>query len=344
MVTTRTVVGSWERWRSDGTREAAAGQVRFEPSNIITDANTGTVVVRDALTATLNDDGAISVEIPVTDDADHTPTGWYWRVEERVDGRLIRSYDLEVPTSGTDLDLSDVDVAVDTPTPTASYVTLTAFNSHDHDAAYSATGHSHTESDVTDLDHYTDTDANAAIDVRVGKAFVDALNVDADTLDGSDSTAFATSAHAASHKDAGADPVNLDADEVDYDNATSGLTATEVQAAIDEVAGDIGTKPQAINPQTGTTYTPVADDLGKLVTLDNASAITVTLPQDSAVTIPVGGRIDFAAIGAGIPTFVAGTGATVNGTPSLVMRDQWSAVSAVKRAADTWLLVGDLAT
>jgi len=42
--------------------------------------------------------------------------------------------------------------------------------------------------------YYTDTRANSAIDTRVDKAFIDALNVDADTLDGIDSTGFATSA------------------------------------------------------------------------------------------------------------------------------------------------------
>jgi len=42
--------------------------------------------------------------------------------------------------------------------------------------------------------YYTDARANSAIDVRVGKAFVDALDVDADTLDGNDSTYFATKA------------------------------------------------------------------------------------------------------------------------------------------------------
>jgi len=45
--------------------------------------------------------------------------------------------------------------------------------------------------------YYTTTRANTDIDARVTKSFVDALNVDADTLDGSDSTAFATSAQGA---------------------------------------------------------------------------------------------------------------------------------------------------
>lgn len=101
--------------------------------------------------------------------------------------------------------------------------------------------------------------------------------------------------------------------------------------------------PQAINAQTGTTYTLVASDAGKLVTLSNAAAITVFLPQDSDATFAVGTRVDFAIIGAGMATFVAGTGATANGTPSLVTRAQWSACTAIKRAANTWLVVGDLA-
>ena len=42
--------------------------------------------------------------------------------------------------------------------------------------------------------YFTDARANSAIDTRVTKSFVDALNVDADTLDGNDSAAFATAA------------------------------------------------------------------------------------------------------------------------------------------------------
>ena len=38
--------------------------------------------------------------------------------------------------------------------------------------------------------YYTDTRTNSAIDARVDKAFVDALNVNADTLDSLDSTQF----------------------------------------------------------------------------------------------------------------------------------------------------------
>lgn len=99
----------------------------------------------------------------------------------------------------------------------------------------------------------------------------------------------------------------------------------------------------AFNAQTGTTYTVVLADESKMVTLSNASAITVTLPQDSSVAIPIGGEVHFVQIGAGQVTFAAGSGATVNSTPGLKCRAQYSAVTAIKRAANTWLLMGDLA-
>lgn len=97
-----------------------------------------------------------------------------------------------------------------------------------------------------------------------------------------------------------------------------------------------------INAQTGTAYTPVITDQGKLVTLTNAAAITVTLPQDSALAIPIGNTIDFVGLGAGLVTFVAGAGATKN-PAATVTRAQYSAATAIKVAANTWLVVGDLA-
>lgn len=98
-----------------------------------------------------------------------------------------------------------------------------------------------------------------------------------------------------------------------------------------------------VNAQTGTTYTLVLADEGKLVTLTNAAAIDLTLPSDATAAIPVGGRVDVAVCGAGMVTCVAGAGATVNATPSLISRAQWSTLSCIKRAANTWIVVGDLA-
>ena len=116
-------------------------------------------------------------------------------------------------------------------------------------------------------------------------------------------------------------------------------TEAEVNALL---AGSPGYRYTGINAQTSS-YTPIAVDEGRLVTLSSGSAVTVTLPTDASAAIPVGGSIDFAVIGAGMVTFAGASGVTVNGTPSLVTRAQWSMVTAIKRAANTWLVVGDLA-
>ena len=108
-----------------------------------------------------------------------------------------------------------------------------------------------------------------------------------------------------------------------------------------EVSGSVVSQ-VGINEQTGTAYTTVLADQSKLVTLTNASAITLTIPANSSVAYPVGTKIDIAQLGAGQVTVVGAGGVTVNATPTLKLRDQYSGASCVKTATDTWLLVGDL--
>lgn len=101
---------------------------------------------------------------------------------------------------------------------------------------------------------------------------------------------------------------------------------------------------QAVNAQTGTTYTLVAGDAGKLVSLSNASSITLTLPQDSDATIAIGTYVDLYQLGAGQVTTVAGTGATLR-TSGLTAkaRAQYARFGVQKVSANTWSLFGDLA-
>lgn len=104
-----------------------------------------------------------------------------------------------------------------------------------------------------------------------------------------------------------------------------------------------------INTQTGTSYTPVLGDNGKIVTLNNASAISVTIPTNASVAYPVGAQINFAWItGAGQPTITAvtpatttilSTGATSTGPKLRVVN---STASCVKLATDTWIVMGDI--
>src|SRR5210317_173670 len=91
--------------------------------------------------------------------------------------------------------------------------------------------------------YYTTTRANTDIDARVTKSFVDALNVDADTLDGNDSTAFATSAQGAL-ADSAIQPTDGVGDLADVD--TTGVTNGQV-LAYNSTSGDF----EPADPTTG---------------------------------------------------------------------------------------------
>lgn len=96
-----------------------------------------------------------------------------------------------------------------------------------------------------------------------------------------------------------------------------------------------------LNAQTGTTYTLVLTDNGRLVTLNNAAAITVTVPLNSSVAFATGAIVNLQQIGAGQVTVAGASGVTINGTGTKT-RAQWSAASLIKTATDTWTLVGDI--
>lgn len=101
-----------------------------------------------------------------------------------------------------------------------------------------------------------------------------------------------------------------------------------------------------INPQTGTTYTTVLADNGKLITQTNASAITTTIAASGSVAYPVGTQLNFAQLGAGQVTIQGDTGVTVVSTGATAsapkLRAQYSTATAVCTSTDNWLVMGDI--
>jgi len=114
---------------------------------------------------------------------------------------------------------------------------------------------------------------------------------------------------------------------------TDGTTATWEPA--------IATLNLTFNAQTGTTYTLVAGDLNKLVTLSNASAITLTVPNGIFTT---GQQINIQQIGAGQVTIASdGTSvltSAVGTSPKL--RAQYSAATIVCTSSNNFTVIGDL--
>ena len=99
---------------------------------------------------------------------------------------------------------------------------------------------------------------------------------------------------------------------------------------------------RTVNAQTGTTYTMVLTDGGKIITSSNASAQTITIPPNSSVAFPIGTQIEVYNLGAGITSVTGGSGVTLNGvsTGTGALNAQYSAVSCFKIATDTWLMAG----
>lgn len=101
-----------------------------------------------------------------------------------------------------------------------------------------------------------------------------------------------------------------------------------------------------LNAQTGTTYTLVLTDNGRLVTLSNASAITVTVPLNSSVAYATGAIINVQQIGAGQVTIQGASGVTITSTGATATtpktRAQYSAASIIKTATDSWTVIGDI--
>ena len=118
---------------------------------------------------------------------------------------------------------------------------------------------------------------------------------------------------------------------------TSGqvLTAAELDA--------VATAMIAINAQTGTTYSVVLSDDGKLLTCDNAASIAVTIVPNSSVAFGIGTQINIMQLGAGTVTITAGAGVTLQIAGSKLKTDaQYAVATCAKIATDTWVVVGNL--
>lgn len=127
-------------------------------------------------------------------------------------------------------------------------------------------------------------------------------------------------------------------------NDTYASTSTALAPTANALKTGLDTKEDkalTINDQSGTSYTLVAADANsKLVRFTNSSSITVTVPD---ATFTAGQQINIAQSGAGQVSIVGGSGVTINATPSLNLRTQYSAATLVCITPTSFILYGDLA-
>jgi hypothetical protein len=99
---------------------------------------------------------------------------------------------------------------------------------------------------------------------------------------------------------------------------------------------------QATASITGATSINATSYIGQLLLCSNASTFALTVT--SGLAMATGQRLDILQTGAGQVTVAAGSGATVNATPGLKLRTQYSSASliCIDGAAQTYVLIGDL--
>jgi hypothetical protein len=107
---------------------------------------------------------------------------------------------------------------------------------------------------------------------------------------------------------------------------STGLVTTNPQTQVvttKVLAAYVNAQGTGVDAQTGTSYTIVSSDLGKLVTFNNASAVAVTLPQATGA-FGVGSTLTLSDIGAGAVT-ITPTTSTINGSTTFVLNQSRSA-------------------
>lgn len=89
-------------------------------------------------------------------------------------------------------------------------------------------------------------------------------------------------------------------------------------------------------------YTTVLSDRDSLIEINSSSGVTLTIPTNTSVAYPVGTSFDILQTGTGQVTIAGDSGVTVNATPGLKLRTQWSSATLFKRGTNTWVVYGDL--
>ena len=95
-------------------------------------------------------------------------------------------------------------------------------------------------------------------------------------------------------------------------------------------------------------YTAVLANNGQVVTMDNASANTFSIPTNASVAFPIGTQINVIQIGAGQTTIQAVTSGTttIQSTGATAaapkLRARYSSATCIKAGTDLWYVVGDI--
>jgi len=99
----------------------------------------------------------------------------------------------------------------------------------------------------------------------------------------------------------------------------------------------------SVSAQTGTAYTIGTADVGKLVTVNNAAAQTITVPVNASVAFAIGDQVNFLNLSTGTATFAAAGTAVIRSAGSkLKLSDQYAVCTVLKIDTDAWVMLGNV--
>ncbi len=145
------------------------------------------------------------------------------------------------------------------------------------------------------------------------------------------------------------DSVNGQTGEVILDKADVGLQdvdntsdadkpiSTAQQNALDQKANKI----TGLNVQTDD-YVLVISDAYKIVEMNKATAVSLTIPPNVDVAFPIGTETKTHQLEAGQATIVAGDGVTIRTAETLLLAKRYAGATLYKRATNEWILIGNL--
>lgn len=331
MFTMRTVFEPY----NDPDGSPAEGFVLFWPSNVM--INEGTTAP-SRVRADLDIDGIMSTLLCANDDTDTGPLNAFYWVEEHILNAPIRRFAVTVPAAGGgSIRLSTLATLEDPPAPT--------FPSPGPQGPAGPTG----PSGPTGPTGPTGPQGIQGVQGPTGSQGPAGSSGNHSTL-----TNLAADDHTQYY--------NQTRGDARYALAAATTTALAGKQAAGNYADLVHTHPQS--DVTGLTaalaalqarvitsvtrsasYTAVAADVGNEQVFDSTSAMTFTLPSNTAAAIAIGETIPVRAANTGVVTFAAGSGATLVARGSAFkIAGQHGKAEAQKISTNGWLVYGDITT
>jgi hypothetical protein len=101
---------------------------------------------------------------------------------------------------------------------------------------------------------------------------------------------------------------------------------------------------QVVSVTKSAAHTLALSDAGKILYFDSAAPAAFTIPDNTAVPIPVDTRIDLGQLGTGALSITPGSGVTLNSYEAKrALAGQFAGATLHKIATNTWMLFGNLA-